>query len=536
MTAPSPSRRRGFVTLYVCFACLALIPMAGLAIDFSILYAVKAKLQSAVDAAAIGAGYKLQRTTNMNDPGQLATINNAALRYFNANFPTNFFGSSQVYYSSTPSVNTTTGVRSVYVHAEYKVPMLFIRVLRIPYSTVNAQSTVNVRFTTMMIVVDRSGSVVNGGASGSIQSALNTFVANSSTSVFIDGRDYVGMVSFGGNWHLDYAPVSNFQTATSNIGTAITNIPFDGQSDTNTAEGLYQGWYQLKKLNQTGALNVIMLLTNGRPSAFTGQFTPLSSSSCSSKTAKNGFLAAYVGADATQWPPPQSVPNSYGIQAFGILSVDWQCTGCEMSTLAPNSSGCAYSSNILNITSDMSTFPANGGPIDNPDGSVTNAQTYSTTGSYYTGEGQNINDPRAVRYAAFNVADNMAQAIRTDSTLHPIIFVIGLNETSGEPLDADWLARVANDPTYIDSRQQRLPNRPKLRSLLQRLRLRPIRRLHQYLLPDPPPRPINSRARRPLNPCHTEEAPIRSPSVLSPRASVPVERSFPTGRPRARRA
>src|ERR1035438_5668092 len=179
-------QRRGFVTLYVCFACLALIPMAGLAIDFSILYAVKAKLQSAVDAAAIGAGYKLQRTTNMGDSTQLNTINNAALRYFSANFPTSFFGSSQVYYGSTPDANTATGVRSIWVHAEYKVPMIFMRVLHIPYSNVNAQATVNVRFTTMMIVVDRSGSVVNGGAVAPIQNALNTFVANSATSVFID--------------------------------------------------------------------------------------------------------------------------------------------------------------------------------------------------------------------------------------------------------------------------------------------------------------------------------------------------------------
>ena len=91
------------------------------------------------------------------------------------------------------------------------------------------------------------------------------------------------------------------------------------------------------------------------------------------------------------------------------------------------------------------------GPIDNPDGAVTGAQTYSTTGPYYVGEGQSVNDPRAVRYAAFNVADNMATAIRSDTSIHPVLFVIGLNESSGEPLDSDWLARVANDPTYIDS-------------------------------------------------------------------------------------
>ena len=464
MNASLFKRRKsaGFVTVYISFACMLLIPLAGLAIDFSILYAVKAKLQTAVDAAAIGAGYKLQRTTNMGDSTQIAAINSAAQRYFNANFPSNFFGSSQVYYSSTPSVNNSTGIRTIYVHAQYKVPMLFMRVLHIPYSNVNAQATTNVRYTSMMIVVDRSGSVLNGGAAPSVQSALNQFVANSSTSVFIDGRDYVGMVSFGGNWHLDFAPATNFQSASSNIATAISNIPFDGNSSTNTAEGLYQGWYQLQKLNQTGALNVILLLTDGRPSAFTGQFQPSNSSSCSNKSAKSGFIASYVGQNASQWPPPQTTPNSYGIQAFGVLNQDWTSgllSGLltEITNLAPGLTGCLMNNSLLggalNMPQDIPNFPSMAGPVDNPDGAVNNQQKYATTTGYppYQGEGVSTSDPRAVRYAAFNVADNMATAIRTDTTLRPLIFVIGLNESSGEPLDADWLARVANDPTYINS-------------------------------------------------------------------------------------
>jgi hypothetical protein len=196
---------------------------------------------------------------------------------------------------------------------------------------------------------------------------------------------------------------------------------------------------------------VILLLTDGRPSAFTGTYTPTAGTTCSSHAAKNGFIAAYVGSSASQWPPPQSVPNSFNLQAFGILAVDWACSGCEMSHIAANSSGCSYSSSPNNLHTDLSSFPGLAGPVDNPDGAVTSGQTYSTTGPYYVGEGQSTNDPRAVRYAAFNVADNMATAIRTDASLQPIVFVIGLNESSGEPLDADWLARVANDPTYIDS-------------------------------------------------------------------------------------
>jgi hypothetical protein len=60
-------------------------------------------------------------------------------------------------------------------------------------------------------------------------------------------------------------------------------------------------------------------------------------------------------------------------------------------------------------------------------------------------------EPRAVRYAAFNVADNIATYIRQDTSIRPVLFVIGLNQPSGEPLDADWLGRVANDPSFRDS-------------------------------------------------------------------------------------
>jgi len=84
---------------------------------------------------------------------------------------------------------------------------------------------------------------------------------------------------------------------------------------------------------------------------------------------------------------------------------------------------------------------------------ATDAHCNNTTGPVYQGEGLNLSDPRAVRYASFNAADNQATAIRLDTTIRPVLFVIGLNAppAGGEPLDADWLARVANDPGYIDS-------------------------------------------------------------------------------------
>jgi hypothetical protein len=410
-----------------------------------------------VDAAAIGAGYVLQSSTNLNDTTQVNNIKDTAARFFNANYPARYWGSTQVYYSAAPTEDSTTHVRTVYVKAAENVPMLFLRVVGINNSKVAAQASTKVRFVTMMIVVDRSGSVQRAGNDGVVKTALTNFIVNTPASTppgqspFVDGRDVIGLGSFGTNWNLDFAPVSNFRSnLLGNIGTAINNIPF-GNNATNTAEGLYRGYKQLQTLNNTGALNVIVLLTDGRPSALT--VTMNITSTCVVPGSKTGVITANVG---QTWPPlPPQNQGDYQdaasrIYQFGLFNPAYTGLGNLIGgadldwTL--NSLGCHYATDGgplpgSYLYNDIASFPA------------TDAYGNSTTGPVYQGEGTSTSDPRAVRYASFNAADNMARTIRQDTTLRPVLFVIGLNEppSGGEPLDADWLARVANDPSYKDS-------------------------------------------------------------------------------------
>src|SRR5580693_47442 len=116
--------RKGFVSVYMAFSSFLLIPMAGLAIDFSVLYSVKARLQTAVDAAAVGSGNTLNRGAVMNT----ASVQDVALRFFNANYPAAYWGTTPVSYSATP-VQGALGVRTITVYASEHVPMLFLRVL-----------------------------------------------------------------------------------------------------------------------------------------------------------------------------------------------------------------------------------------------------------------------------------------------------------------------------------------------------------------------------------------------------------------------
>ena len=319
----STQSRKGFAAIYVALTSMVLVPMVGLVIDFGVMYNVRAKLQAAVDAAAIGSGNMLQRSTNMSDQTTINNIKDAAQRFFNANFPATYWGTTRLSYDSVPSEDVNTKIRTIYVHAAVSVPMLFLRVLRIDASTVAAEATVNIRFVTLMIVVDRSGSVVNGHADDDIKRALTTFVATQASSVFVDGRDVVGLVSYGGNWKLDLAPTVNFRTGNPTaIASAINNIPFDSSSNTNTGDGLYQGYYQLQKLDQRNTLNVIILLTDGRPSAFSGQFAVKGSSPCTDRTDKKGFLGANVSSGS--WPPPQTIGS---IHTYGVYKDVWATSG-----------------------------------------------------------------------------------------------------------------------------------------------------------------------------------------------------------------
>jgi hypothetical protein len=156
------------------------------------------------------------------------------------------------------------------------------------------------------------------------------------------------------------------------------------------------------------------------------------------------------------WPPPTNGNDSYGLFTPQFSSVPETATA----NLAADSTNCYYASSTLNLYKDFSggTFPASVGPVDHvgsgtgyPSGFSTAGTGLSTLSGYYTNSSQSMNDPEAGRYAAFNAADNMATLIRQDTTLQPMLFVIGLSYVGGstEALDSDWLARVANDPNYV---------------------------------------------------------------------------------------
>ena len=87
-------KERG-AAIYVTAVILVMaVPMAGLAIDGTVLYIVKCRLQGAVDGAALAAARSLARGSD--DPSQIASAKTAAVTYVKLNFPSNYFFTSDV--------------------------------------------------------------------------------------------------------------------------------------------------------------------------------------------------------------------------------------------------------------------------------------------------------------------------------------------------------------------------------------------------------------------------------------------------------
>jgi len=158
---------RGMAVVAATVMLVLLIPVTGLAIDVTLLYVDKARLQGAADGAALAGAESLSRGTT--DAAQQLAAQQAAAEYVFLNYPSSFFftNSVTVCYTCTPSdvqINeTVANQRTVTVYAHANVPTLFMRWLNFTSTNVNASASVNRRDVNVMFVMDRSGSLQNSG-------------------------------------------------------------------------------------------------------------------------------------------------------------------------------------------------------------------------------------------------------------------------------------------------------------------------------------------------------------------------------------
>jgi Flp pilus assembly protein TadG len=458
-TARRNRRQGGVILIMLTLVLMVVIPMAGLAFDVGLLYLIRTKLSAALDAAVLAGARSLSR--GMDLASQLESARNTAIQYFRANFPEGLYGTSNLTFEATVQ-ETGYRTRTVSGVASVTAPLYFLRLLGQDSARMSVRATASRRDVNLILVLDRSGSIDQAGATAIVKNSAITFV-----SKFAEGRDRVGLISFSGNYRIDFPPSMTFKTSRPSIIDKINSLVMSG--NTGYAEALWQAYEQLRNINEPGALNVIVFFTDGRPTALTANFPVRTTtdrrygypggpsgctstsvecnmppSPCTNTSPKFGFLSAPIMTSGS-WPPPVTGTT------WGVMRADSTSASMDEWTLSTsNCSGCAFAAGSgtsyrEDARRDIAYIP----DTDAHGNSTWGYKPYSSSELFPSGHpyaGKIRPDSwRAVRYAAYNVADNVATRIRNDTTLSPVIFTIGLGGTSSEPIDDELLLRVAND-------------------------------------------------------------------------------------------
>lgn len=454
-------RERGIAVAMTAGMLVFTVPIVGLAIDAGVLYGVRSKLSMAADAASIAAARSLAVGQTIQE--QETNAIDTATRFFNANFPDNYL------YTTNKNVDigvaeTGTRTRTVTVDARVTAPNYFLRFLGRNSADLSVTGKASRRDVNVMIVLDRSGSLQTSGACGPMKTAAAAFVEK-----FANYRDRLGLLTYGGDYRVDFpmpATPGNFQTGAGSIPSLIGQINCIGL--TNTAQALWNAYGQIKAINEPGALNIILLFTDGQPNtltfdftnamrtvargytgaaptaAQTSQITTLSRSPCSSTTGKIGWVQYDGGSGRTR-----------GLYKYLATALPANNSG-----LITNKAGCVFnmSGGTSYLYGDMGFMP----PQDFYGNNVADAG-YKTTLNITTAGSPDIgririNHAQTMENAGINATNHAASRIRNDETapsaLNTVIYTIGLGGVGAA--EDELLQRVANtalSPIYDSTKQ-----------------------------------------------------------------------------------
>lgn len=488
MTSRKTTSETGTSLFLGTMALLFIIPMVGLSVDVGFLYVAKTRLQASVDGASLAAARAL--SLGQSTSAQAANAQQNAVNWFYANFPNgNWATFSTVMSTSTVQVfddPNNPNLRNVTVTATTTVPTYFMRWFNINSTTITAVGNASRRDVVVMLVLDRSSSMNVSGACPTLKSAAKLF-----TGQFANGRDRIGLVSFSDGTFVHSAPTTNFQSVLgysnlSGSGTgAIDNITCLG--GTATAQAISIGYNELYKVNQPGALNVLLLETDGLPNTLTlnwwesstntaglmplGATTGCRDANLLTKSSGGWATAASVrnwtsgynmnsgGTGFMSNIPAGMIGGLYsndpGGTGFIALANPWHPnanygingsggTDSSLSSTAVNN--CRFASSPNSDISDFAWMPMTDvygnslKPATNP------YLTVNSTGGRVDFTGTASQKWTNYHNAALNATDNAAYRVRSNANIPAYMFVIGLGGNASYTPDYTLMRRIANDP------------------------------------------------------------------------------------------
>ncbi len=467
-------RQKGVSLMLAIISLIFIIPMIGLAVDVGMMYVVKARLQGAVDGASLAAARALNlgQTTS----AQAVSAKQNAVNWFYANFPAgNWFTSGTLMDTSDAHAHVyddpvNPNLRHVDVTASSYVPTLFMNWFGVTKTYIVAYGFASRRDVNAMLVLDRSGSMV-GAPCAALITASKTF-----TGQFSAGRDKIGAISFGDNAYLHAVPLTTFQTTlgyTNTLGTGAGELDTIAcAGGTATPQAIALAYNELYKINQPGALNVILVETDGLPNTVTVNFWDGSTAGISSSSgcldmntkkksaggfASSGVLPAWtaghsmnVGGTGYMADIPAGIIGGLGgsdtTNSVFMLFNSWTTVKYSETTNQYSAAkGCSMASvnSTTSSPTDLAWMPATdvyGSNLINASYNVVSG----VSGSHIT----NLTMAN-IRAAAFNATDDVATRARTNANVPVTIFSIGFK--TSVTIDDTILQRIANDPDWISS-------------------------------------------------------------------------------------
>lgn len=431
------SARRTGVALILTVAMLCIIiPMVGLAIDASLLYAIKAKLQAATDAAALAGARSLNRGMDLTSQSDNAKA--TAQMFFNANFPDGHLRTANRLLTVTVA-QSAYKTRTVRMDASVDGPSYFMRMLGFGSTTLRAVGMASRRDVNLVLVLDRSSSM--GGAMTAMKAAARGFVDK-----FAEGRDNLSLIVFGGSSVLAFpnpspsGPQSNFKSASPSADTLISQMTNGG--NTGTAQALWLAYQELVKRNESGALNLIVCFTDGLPNGLAADFN---NPDLTKNLLKSTSTCADRCSSARPCVPPRPMIGFISQKSgfaptgttAGVKKLDGSTVGSvNEGSITTHSASCYYLPDENKMRQDVARMPA--------------ADLYgnATTG-HVAVDLTRVDSPQQIGYASLNAADDAVQRIRQDASLSVVIYAIGYEGGTEWP-DEVWMRRVANDPASAD--------------------------------------------------------------------------------------
>ncbi len=238
--------------------CLVLVlAMAGLVIDGGLAYLVKARLNAAVDAAAVAGARAV--TTGNTEAQQRLSAQTAAQEFFDANIPSTYMLSKPKLVSTTVGFNG--GMVTVDVKAEAPMPVSLMQVMGSTSMAPVASAQTIRQDLDMAFVIDVSTSLDT--AFPAVKTSAKSFLEKFNMS-----QDRVSLIRFSSGAVVDY-PIRTVERGFDRPAmlSKITNYSLGG--NTASIEGMWHARDQLNRITEINrsTLRVIVFFSDGEPTA-----------------------------------------------------------------------------------------------------------------------------------------------------------------------------------------------------------------------------------------------------------------------------